>query len=116
MQKSGHHAQFSETGHQVLLGPVSLGPIAVATEQLQVFDVVRPAGVDGNEMVHLQVSEFEGGSASSAMALLLAKENVLVLTVRPWCVDVGAGGDQTVVKQAAHGLLEPYIDQLHGFG
>ena len=103
---SSDHPQLFEPGNQVFLGPVALYPVAVPTEQLKVLEVVRPAGVDGNEVVHLQVSEVEGGPAASAAALLLTEEDMLVLAVRPESIDVraagnvGAGGDQAVVEQA----------------
>ena len=41
---------------------------------------------------------------------------------RDWCVDVGAPGDvgagrdQPVVEQVAHGLLQAHVDQLDGLG
>ena len=40
---SREDARLPEPGNQVLLGAVALGPVAVAAEQLQVFDVVGAA-------------------------------------------------------------------------
>ena len=75
---SGDYPQLFETGNQVFLGTVALDPVAVPTEQLKVLEVVRPAGVDGNEVVRLQVSEVEGGGIGGLLTIAgqLAQENV----------------------------------------
>lgn len=45
-----------------------------------------------------------------APALLLAEQDVLVLSVRHRHVDVGAGCQQPVVEQVAHRPLQAHID------
>ena len=75
-----------------------------------------------DDVVHLQNLEREFAPTPVALALLLTEQDMLVLAVWNWRVDVGAPGDvgaarnQTVVEQVAHGLLQAHIDQLDGLG
>ena len=39
-QKLGSYPQFPQPGHQVVLRPVTLDPVAVSAQQLKVLDVV----------------------------------------------------------------------------
>ena len=102
--------------------PVTLDTIAVGAEQLQVLDVVLATRTLRDDMVNFQDAEGELAAAPVAPALLLAEQDVLVLAVGHRRVDVGAPGDvcagsyQPVVEQVAHGLLQTYVDQLHGLG
>ena len=94
----------------------------MGAQQLQVLDVVLVADALGNYVVNLKDTERELAAAPVAPSFLLAEEDVLVLPVRHRRVDigapgyVGAGGDQPVVEQVAHGLLQAHVDQLDGFG
>ena len=71
-------------------------------------------------MVYLKYLEREVHPATYAVSLLLSKEDVLVLAIGLGLLyvgplgNVGPGGDIAVVKQTAHGLLEPDFDQFHG--
>ena len=73
-------------------------------------------------MVNLVELEGEVSPAAVAQPLLLPEEDVLVLAVGYGSIDVrapgnvGAGGDVAVMKEAAHGLLQAHVDQLHGLG
>ena len=114
--------QFPQPRHQVLLRPVALDPVTVGAQQLQVLDVALATGAPRDDVVNLKDTERELAAASVAPAFLLAEEYVLVLPVRHRCVDiggpgdVGAGGDQPVVEQVAHGLLQAHVDQIDGLG
>lgn len=59
-------------------------------------------------MVHLEHAEWELAAATVSPALLLPEKDVLVLAVRHRCVDVGAGSDESVVEQVAHGLVQAH--------
>ena len=84
--------------------------------------MVGAAAVFRNNVVNGEVAELEGHPSPVAPAFLLAEEDVLVLAIRHWRVDVGAPGDvgagrnQPVVEQVAHGLLQAHVDQLDGLG
>ena len=74
-----------------------------------------------DDVIDLEDPERKLRPAAVAHPFLLAEQDVLVLAVGNGRLDVGAardvraGGDVAVVKQAAHGLLEPHVDQLDGF-
>ena len=73
-----------------------------------------------DDVIDLEDSKRELRPAAVAEALLLAEEDVLVLTVGDGRLDirapgdVRASGDVAVVERAAHGLLEAHVDQLDG--
>ena len=67
-------------------------------------------------MVNLEYAERQLRPATVADAFLLAEGDVLVLAIGDRGVDVGAGGDVTIVEQAAHVLLQAHVDQLDGLG
>ena len=104
----------------MLLGPVAFDGVAGPAEQLQVVQVVRPASALRHHVVNGEVAEGEHHPTAVAQALLLPVEDVLVLPVGDGSLDVRpsrnvrTGGDIAVMKQAAHGLLEPHVDQFHG--
>ena len=116
------HAHFAEAGYQVFLGAVAFDAVAVGAEELEVFEVVGAAVGAGDDVVDLQDAEGELAAAAVAAAFLLAEEDVFVLAVGDGRVDVGAtgnvgaGGDQAVVEELAHGLLQAHVDQFDGFG
>ena len=86
-------SQLPQPGHQVFLRTGALDPVAVGTQQLQVLDVVAATNPLRDDVVYLQDLERELRPASVASALLLTKQDVLVLTVRHRHVDVSAPGD-----------------------
>ena len=94
----------------------------MGAQQLQVLDVVLSTGALGDDVVHLQDAERELAAVAVASSLLLTKPDVLILSVWHRRVDVGplgdvgAGGNQSVVEQVAHGLLQADVDQLNGLG
>ena len=92
----------------------------MSAQQLQVLYVVLATAAAWDDVVYLQDAERKLAAAPVAPAFLLAKQDVLVLLVRHEHVDVGALGDvgagreQPVVEQVAHGLLQEDVDQLNG--
>ena len=82
--------------------------------------MVSAAARVGYAVVDLKQLEREIAPAAVARPLLLAEQDVLVLTVGNGHLDVGpvrdirAGGNVTVVEQAVHGLLEAHFDQFDG--
>ena len=69
-----------KSGYKILLRSVALDPVAVGAQELQVLDVVLTAAT-GDDVVNLQDAERELAAAVIAPALLLAKEDMLVLAV-----------------------------------
>ena len=84
--------------------------------------MVGAAAVLRNNVLDGEIAERELAAAPVAPALLLTEQHVLVLALRHRRVDVGApgnvgaGGNQPVVEQAAHGLLQTHVDQYDGLG
>ena len=72
--------QLPQPGQQVFLRSVSLDPVAVGAQQLQVLDVVLAAASTGDDVVHLKDAERELAAAPVAPSFLLAAQDVLVLT------------------------------------
>ena len=70
-----------QTGNRVLLPPISLHPVVVGAQQLQVLYVAGVAAGLGDDVVNLQVSELEGGAAPIALAFMLAIQYVLVMAI-----------------------------------
>ena len=94
------------------MGPVSLYPVAMRAQELEVVQVVRPSPRLRDYMVNLEYLEREVHAAPRTAALLLPKKDVLVLAVVDRCIYVSAPGDicpgrdEAVVKEAPHKLLE----------
>ena len=76
----------------------------MSAQQLQVFDVVGAAAALRDYVVDGEIAEGEFAAAAVAASFLLAEQDMLVLAVGHWRVDVGApgdvgaGGDQAVVE------------------
>ena len=93
----------------------------MGAQQLQVLNVVLATGALRDDVVDLQDAERELAATPVASAFLLAEQDVLIQTVGHRRVDVGApgdvgaGGNQPVVEQVAHGLLQAHVDQFDHF-
>ena len=72
-------------------------------------------------MVHFEYLEREVHPATSAPALLLPKQDMLILPVVDGRIYISTPGyvcpgrDKAVVKQATHRPLQPHVDQFRGF-
>ena len=109
--------QLPQSRHQVFLRPVALHPIAVSAHQLQVLDVVLATGPLRDDVIHLQNAERELAAASVAPALLLAEQDVFVLPVGHWDVDVGAPRDVAGNPYSPQAVvfLTSFIDVIVGY-
>ena len=85
--------QFPQPRHQILLRRVALHAVTVGAQQLEVLDVVLATGTLRNDVVDLKDAERELAAAAVAATFPLAEENLFVLAVRNWLVDVSAPGD-----------------------
>ena len=102
------YSQFFQPRDQVLLGPVTLHAVAMCAKQLQILDVVLTPTTSRDDVVHFKDAEREFTLAPVAPTLLLAEQDVLVLTVRHRHINVGTprdvrpGRDKAIVEQAPH--------------
>ena len=79
-------------GSQVLHASVTLDAVAVAAQQLQVFDVILPALVAGDDVIDSQISQFKVGRTAGAVAFLFSVELPFVRGTVVWrqSTEVGA--------------------------
>ena len=78
--------------------------------------MVSPAPCLRDKVVYLEYLEWEVHPATSAPALLLAKQDMLILPVVDGCIYVSAPGYvcpgryKAVVEEATHRPLQPHVD------
>lgn len=100
---------------QILHAPVALDPVAGTAQQLQVFDMIRPALAPADDVIDFQVTRLEVRPAAVAMAALFPIEGLRVGAVRRKSAQVRAlryvGAVDAFVEQAQF-VLHPALHQL----